>query len=263
MARILLIDDDDDLRHFLQEALVQRGHQVRCLERADGGVVVLATGEFDLVLVDENMPGMSGSDFLTALRKRGMGLPAILMTGLAKGALVQQMKKLDVLVVGKPAGGHEEFRKDLELVLDVALQRDAEILAAIGQAVNVALKAGKTSLVPNLRRLLERELLTRVLAEVHGNTDEATRILGVSPTELLEEKTTKASPLSFRTEALVLIANHPEFTADEIAGRLGCSRSTLYRDKLIKGALKVRGGGHHRPPSGTKSAEGDMEAFEE
>jgi transcriptional regulator of acetoin/glycerol metabolism len=170
---------------------------------------------------------------------------------------------LDALVVGKPAGGHDEFWKDLELVLDVALQRDAEILAAINQAVNVALKAGKTSLVPNLRRLLERELLTRVLAEVNGNSDEATRILGVSPTELLEEKSAKASPLSFRTEALVLIANHPELTADEIAVRLGCSRSTLYRDKLIKGALKIRGGGHHRPPSGTRSADGDMEAFEE
>ena len=48
-----------------------------------------------------------------------------------------------------------------------------------------------------------------------------------------------------------------------IAERLGVSRSTLYRDKLIKGALKVRGLGHHRPPSGTKNANGDMEAFDD
>ena len=145
------------------------------------------------------------------------------MTGLAKGPLIQQRTELDALLVGKPAGGNDEFWKDLEPALDIALKRDAEILAAIGQAVSVALKAGKTSLVPNLRRVLRaRVFLTQVLAEVKGNTDEATRILGIPPAQLLQEKTAKASPLSFRTEALVLIANEPELTADEIAERLGC-----------------------------------------
>ena len=45
---------------FLQELLMQRGHQVRCLERADGAMAVLATGEFELVVVDESMPGLNG-----------------------------------------------------------------------------------------------------------------------------------------------------------------------------------------------------------
>jgi DNA-binding NtrC family response regulator len=263
MAKVLVIDDDDALRQFLQDLLVKRGYQVRCLERAEGGVVVLAAGEFDLVLVDESMPGLSGSQFLTVLRQKGIGIPAILMTGLAQGKLSLQMKGLDALVVGKPAGGHDEFWKDLEPVLERALKRDSEILAAIGHAVNIAVKAGKTSLVANLRRLLDHELLARVLAEVNGNTDEATRILGMRPAQLLEEMTPKCSPLSFQTEALVLIANHPELTADAIAERLGCSRSTLYRDKLIKGALKIRGAGYRRPPSGTKSADGDIEAFDD
>src|SRR5438045_644857 len=106
MAKILLIDDDADLRQFLQHALQQCGHDVSCLERADRGVTVLSAGQFDLVLVDEHLPGLHGSDFVKLLRKKELRIPAILMTGLATGALVQPMKELNAFVVSKPAGGY-------------------------------------------------------------------------------------------------------------------------------------------------------------
>src|SRR5437899_1640585 len=188
MARILLIDDDADLRQFLQDALEYRNHQVRCLERADGGVEVLATGEFDLVLVDENMPGLSGSEFLKALRKKGLPIPAILMTGYAKGKLSEALKKLDVIVVSKPAGGYGEFWKELEEHLGDVLQGEAEIAASLGHAVNVALRVGKTDLVPYLRALLDCELLARVSAEAKGNLKDAKRLLGVPLAQLAQEK---------------------------------------------------------------------------
>ncbi len=148
MARILLIDDDPDLRRFLQDALAQRGHHVSCLERAEGGVDVLATGEFDLVLVDGRMPGMSGSEFLTVLRDRALHIPAILMTGYAKGDIIKEVKKLDAFVVGKPSGGHDEFWKELEPLLADALQGETEILTSLRRAIDTALKASKTNLAP-------------------------------------------------------------------------------------------------------------------
>src|SRR4051812_35466217 len=123
MAKILLIDDDADMRQFLQGVLEERGHQIACLDRAETGVALLtATGEFDLVLVDENMPGLSGSEFLKVLRKKGITLPAILMTGFAKGKLSEAVKSLDVVVVSKPAGGYDEFWKELETTLADILQ---------------------------------------------------------------------------------------------------------------------------------------------
>ena len=81
MAVILLIDDDADLRCFLQGELEARGHAVRCLERAEEGPEVLGDAAFDLVLLDNKMPGMSGIDFLEALQERGIDAPVILMTG--------------------------------------------------------------------------------------------------------------------------------------------------------------------------------------
>jgi DNA-binding NtrC family response regulator len=81
VASILLIDDDTDLSHYLRGELEARGHAVDCLDRAEHGPERLARTPFDLVLLDNKMPGMSGIDFLEALRGRGIEVPVILMTG--------------------------------------------------------------------------------------------------------------------------------------------------------------------------------------
>jgi DNA-binding NtrC family response regulator len=83
MARILLIDDDVDLAGELVHALERAGHGVTPLERAERGPDLLVRQEFDLVLLDNKMPGMSGIDFLTALNEREIRVPVILMTSFA------------------------------------------------------------------------------------------------------------------------------------------------------------------------------------
>jgi two-component system response regulator AtoC len=81
MARILLIDDDPDLCRFLQDRLEENGHHVESLERAETAPALLAGLAFDLVLLDNKMPGMSGIEFLAALQERGIRVAVILMTG--------------------------------------------------------------------------------------------------------------------------------------------------------------------------------------
>ena len=80
MVRILLIDDDTDLTDFLRDELAALGHAVTCLERAKDGPELLTRTPFDLVLLDNRMPGMSGIEFLEALREQGTEVPVILMT---------------------------------------------------------------------------------------------------------------------------------------------------------------------------------------
>jgi FixJ family two-component response regulator len=257
MANILLIDDDKQLRQDLENALKSRGHQVRCLDRAEGGVDVLAVGEFDLVLVDERLPGMPGSEFLKLLRKERLRIPAILITGQAIGALCQSMKDLGVHVVGKPRGGNDEFWKDLEPVLDEALAGETEIIESIGRAVAVTLRAGKTNVTAYLRNLLYQELRTRVRAEAKDDEEKAMHILGV-PLGDLEE----LPELSLQTRALMLIFERPELTVAQYVKQLRCPRIKLYRDEKIKAALQSRNGGY-RGPRGYKTADGDLEAYDE
>jgi DNA-binding NtrC family response regulator len=84
VAHILLIDDDLEFAGDLARALTEEGHQVRILECAEDALRLLAAGEaFDLVLLDNRMPRMTGLEFLAALKKQqgnGPGPPVILMT---------------------------------------------------------------------------------------------------------------------------------------------------------------------------------------
>jgi DNA-binding NtrC family response regulator len=82
MARILLIDDDDRLVSLLRNALERKGHEVRCEETAEPALELLAEREFDVVVVDYSLPGgMTGIDFLKALRRQDVSVPVIVMTG--------------------------------------------------------------------------------------------------------------------------------------------------------------------------------------
>jgi CheY-like chemotaxis protein len=261
MAKILLIDDDPRLREFLRQALENGGHQAACLERAEGGLAVLAAGEFDLVLIDQHMPGIPGSEFLKMLRKKGVRIPAILITALAPSAIVDEVKDLDAIVVSKLAGGNYEFWKELAPKLHIALQAETTIVASLARAVEAALKAGKTKLHAYLRTLLNQELLSQASIAAKGNDQEAERLLGVPREELMEDESAKPNALSFQTKALVLIANHPELTVAEYARRLGCGMSKLRRDPIVNRALLSRKGGRRRRPSGFKDDDGNLEAF--
>lgn len=81
MARILLIDDDSELSGFLHCALENNGHHVDCLEDARGAPELLSGGDYDVVLLDNKLPGISGIEFLAALEQREISIPVILMTG--------------------------------------------------------------------------------------------------------------------------------------------------------------------------------------
>lgn len=72
VASILLIDDDEDLTDFLRGELETRGHTVDCLDCPEHALDHLAQTPFDLVLLDNKMPRITGTEFLEALRRRGV-----------------------------------------------------------------------------------------------------------------------------------------------------------------------------------------------
>ena len=63
-----------------------------------------------------------------------------------------------------------------------------------------------------------------------------------------------------RIKALVLIQTYPEWTVIQYADKLGCSKSTLDKDKLIKQALKLRKN-DLRLPHGHKDRDGNIDAY--
>ena len=78
---ILIVDDDPELRDVLAAMLVKAGHVVDQAGDGPEALEKLATGEFDVVLLDINLPSMNGLDVLAQIR--GLMHPplVVVMTG--------------------------------------------------------------------------------------------------------------------------------------------------------------------------------------
>jgi CheY-like chemotaxis protein len=64
MSRILVIDDEQVVRLLVMEILQAAGHAVTGAENAERALALLDEGEFDLVVSDVVMPGLSGLELL-------------------------------------------------------------------------------------------------------------------------------------------------------------------------------------------------------
>ncbi len=80
MADILIVDDERSMREFLEILLEREGHRVVDCASAEDALVALEHGDFDLILSDINMPGMSGFELLETLREHDSETLVILIT---------------------------------------------------------------------------------------------------------------------------------------------------------------------------------------
>lgn len=79
--KLLLVEDERDLRSALTEYLQHRAYRVDTCERGDEVMDVLRrNGPFDLILLDIMLPGMSGFDVLEGMRAGGLTTPVIVLT---------------------------------------------------------------------------------------------------------------------------------------------------------------------------------------
>ncbi len=79
--RLFLIEDDDDVALLIRKSLERFGHQVtRCRSAADA-LIVLGQAGFDLVLLDQRLPDMSGLELLQQLAREGVSAPVLMVTG--------------------------------------------------------------------------------------------------------------------------------------------------------------------------------------
>ncbi|MCR9071314.1 MAG: response regulator transcription factor [Alphaproteobacteria bacterium] len=82
-ARVLIVDDDPLLLETLAINLEDNGIETETAESGEAAMRRLSEGaDFDLVILDWKMPGMSGLDTLKAMNAEGMELPAIILTSL-------------------------------------------------------------------------------------------------------------------------------------------------------------------------------------
>ena len=80
-ARILVIEDEKDVRELLRDILTDAGHNVVMASDGSEGIEVFKKKNFDLVFTDLGMPGMSGWEVTEKIKSINDKVPAALITG--------------------------------------------------------------------------------------------------------------------------------------------------------------------------------------
>ncbi|PLC49628.1 DNA-binding response regulator [Pollutimonas subterranea] len=104
--RVLVIEDDTTLGHALQEFLVEQGYAVDWLQDGDQVLGAVTGQNYDLLLLDLNLPGQSGLDVLQKLRSGNHQVPVLILT--ARDGVEDRVAGLD-------AGADDYVTKPFEL----------------------------------------------------------------------------------------------------------------------------------------------------
>ncbi len=119
--RILVVDDEQNIRTVLRALLARDGHDVVCASSGDEAIAVLRRGDLHAVLTDLRMPGADGMAVLGYARRNYPGLPVVILT--AHGTVdnaVEAIKQGAFDYLTKPFD-HAEIRQ----VMDKALRAEA------------------------------------------------------------------------------------------------------------------------------------------
>ncbi len=124
MPTILIVEDEPKMLRLLELSLAEEGYTTRTASDAETGVKMLRQEPIDAVLTDLKLPGMSGLDFLQAVKRTDSRLPVVVMTAFGSvETAVQAMKAGASDYILKPFS-LEEMKLILKKELDLHRLRE-------------------------------------------------------------------------------------------------------------------------------------------
>ncbi len=182
--RVLIVDDDPELRRFLAGELKADGYGVESAGTGQEALTRIREGEWDLVLLDWTLPDFSGVEVCRRMRASGLSTPVLMLT--ARDAVSERVEALD-------AGADDYLTKPFsieELLARVRarLRRDgnrglggAEVLRADGLVVHTASREVERDGKPIQLTVREYDLLLHLLRDpnkVHERQEILTSVWG-------------------------------------------------------------------------------------
>jgi len=103
--RILIVDDEPEIRSFMSDALGAFGYLVRMAAGANEAFALAARTPFDLVICDLGLPGLEGAELIARLRGIVPAVPVIMLTGATPDDQhVRRVREAGLAVLHKPVG---------------------------------------------------------------------------------------------------------------------------------------------------------------
>ena len=104
--RLLLVEDELDIRRFLAHALSEAGYQVDAASDAKTAMKLALDSEYHLLVVDLGLPDQDGIDLITSLRQVGVRAPVLILSA---------RRSVDERVKGLEQGGDDYLTKPFAL----------------------------------------------------------------------------------------------------------------------------------------------------
>ncbi len=123
-AKILIVEDDRIDRMIAVQAL---GKHFEVEEAADGseGLAKATENQYDLILLDVEMPEMNGSEMLRAMRDQGNQTPVILLTGEVRTSVIGELMGYGISnYIVKPVPPHELVAKATMMLKEIMSAND-------------------------------------------------------------------------------------------------------------------------------------------
>lgn len=204
-ANILVVEDQASMRKLIEDYLRSKNFFVASCESADAALAILQlpsagfeigaqrlaaprtpaasdeTGEFDAILTDITMPGMSGLEFCAQIKKFRPDLPVIVMT--AYGSLETSIEAIR-------AGAFDFVTKPVELELlnatlsrateHTSLKRQIKLLEARARGTNFEALIGESDVMRKLKSQLERVVKSNVSVLLTGESGTGKEVVAQS-----------------------------------------------------------------------------------
>ena len=163
--KILVVEDDPNLREAIVDSLMMKGHQVHEVCNGVEAVKVIAQTSLDIVLSDINMPQMDGLQLLAHVKKNQPWLPMILMT--AYGDVGQAVKAMQL-------GANDYLMKPFEVQELLSLLNKYQTTAAV---VEEDKPIAESAVSKNLFRVAEKVAATDSTVLISGESGAGKEVL--------------------------------------------------------------------------------------
>jgi DNA-binding NtrC family response regulator len=115
--KVLVVDDDEAIREYMETFLTKDGYEVKTLADPEDAPAEVKNGGYHLVVLDLMMPGLDGVQALEKIRKVDDDVAVVIFTGYPSLETAVQSMKLDVVDYLKKPFNPDEFRAVVERVV--------------------------------------------------------------------------------------------------------------------------------------------------
>jgi two-component system, NtrC family, nitrogen regulation response regulator NtrX len=166
-AHLLLVDDDPNTLASLSRAFRLAGHEATVCDNAGRALDLLRTETFDLILSDVVMPGKSGLELLEDLKKNGIKIPIVLISGQANIEIAVRATKLGALDFLEKPLSTDKLLVTVENALRLSRLEDEnrELRQRLGKHELIGSGAAMSRLLAQIERVAASETRVCILGE--------------------------------------------------------------------------------------------------